>query len=224
MSDTPVPGGAIRPDGNSRSRLKGDVPDAVARRYYTDERGGRGLGFYVDARITAPAFRDQGRRLVASRNDPNVARDLARIARHRGWSIVMVGGDPAFRREMWLAARSLGLEVRGYRPTERDVQDLARLTASQARRSRDAAHDRPTGDSSPQVRNVDPPRARSILRVVDTVVRARATTQGAQEHILSKARERLARSLERTENTPPLHSGTIVEPPHRRERRRDDRA
>lgn len=140
MSDAPAPGGAIRPDGEPRSLRKGDVPEALARRYYTDERGGRGLGFYVDARIAAPAFRDEGRRLAASRNDPNVARDLARIAHHRGWSMV-----------------------------------------------------------------------------VEKIVAARVTTPDAHDRILSQARERLARGLEREDHSPSRRAGPTIEPPRRRE-------
>jgi hypothetical protein len=61
--------------------------------------------------------------------DPNAIRDMAAIAHHRGWSIVKAQGSAEFRREAWLAGRSLGLEVRGYRPTERDLQDLHRPSA-----------------------------------------------------------------------------------------------
>lgn len=212
------PGGAIRPDIAPRSLRKGDVPEPVARRYFTDARGGRGLGFYVDARITAPAFRDEGRRLVAARNDPNVARDLARIARHRGWSIVVVQGDPNFRREAWLAARTLGLEVRGYRPTERDVQDLARATAAQERRNRSETS--PTSRKDPPAidRRPNAPRAHSILQVVERVVHARVKTPEAQDRMLSRARERLERGLERGDLPPPSRAAPLVEPPHRRER------
>lgn len=220
MSDANTPGGAIRPEGEPRSLRKGDVPETLARRYYTDNHGGRGLGFYVDARITAPAFRDEGRRLVAARNDPNVVRDLARIAQHRGWSIVVVRGEAEFRRETWLAARSLGLEVRGFRPTERDVQDLARLTATQKRRSRGELRDRPPADPPPRTPSLDTLRARSILRVVEKIVGARVTTMDAQDRILSHARARLARNLERADHTPPPRSGATVETPHRRERNR----
>jgi Large polyvalent protein-associated domain 7 len=63
----------------------GDVPEAIKRRYYTEERGGSGFGFYVDARIVAPAFRDRGREIISPRADPNAIRDMVEIAKHRGW-------------------------------------------------------------------------------------------------------------------------------------------
>lgn len=84
-------------------------------------RGGAGLGFYIDAKVTEPAFRDRSRQLVAARSDPNAIRDMTAIAEHRGRTIVVAQGSANFRREAWLAGRTVGTEVRGYRPTERDV-------------------------------------------------------------------------------------------------------
>lgn len=225
MPEDPGPAGALRPEGSSRSVRMGDVPEILERRYYTDARGGRGLGFYPDARIAHAAFRDEGRRLVAGRDDPNVARDLAAIARHRGWSIVVVQGTPTFRREAWLAARAVGIEVRGYRPTERDVQELARRTLEIERRARrdrgrtstDRPHERPGAATSA-------PKARASLRVVEAVVQARVTDPTAQERILAAARARLATWLERgagttSERAPPSGSADR-EPTVRKERTR----
>ena len=224
MADDPKTGGALRAEGAPKSVRKGDVPDALERRYYTDERGGRGLGFYADARIATAAFRDEGRRLVAPRSDPNVARDLAQIARHRGWSIVVVQGEPTFRREAWLAARAAGLEVRGYRPTERDVQELARRTLEIERRSR-ADRDRslPAAPAS-EHRARRPADSQATLRVVDTVVKARVASPQAQDRILAAARERLTGWLEREDRgrtrAGPTVSAGPAEVAHRKERTR----
>jgi hypothetical protein len=105
---------------------QGDVSDAIQRRYFTDDRGGPGRGFYVDASVARPAFRDRGDQLASDRGDPNAIRDMAEIARHRGWLIVTARGSTEFRREAWLAGRQAGLEVGGYQPTERDLQELER--------------------------------------------------------------------------------------------------
>src|SRR5882757_4951775 len=107
---SPMPDDPRNPDSlasavDGRSIQRGDVPDHLKRRYYTDERGGDGLGFYVDAKVQAPAFRDRGRELVARRPDPNAIRDMTEIAQHRGWVIVTARGSADFRREAWLAGR-----------------------------------------------------------------------------------------------------------------------
>jgi hypothetical protein len=175
----------------SPSATRGDVPERLRRRYLTDEHNGPGLGFYVDASIPSPAFRDQGDRLSTDRNDPNVIRDLVAIAQHRGWTIISVRGQTAFRRETWLTARSAGLEVLGYRPTERDMQDLARRTE----RTRNATADRnPKPRASP-----DPatPGASARLKIVEAVVRDRIVEPAVQARILITARSRIADWLER---------------------------
>lgn len=169
----------IAPEGDRRTTTPGDVPEWLRRRYLTESRGGPGLGFYSDARAEAAAFRDKGRRLTTDRNDPHVVRDLVAIAKHRGWSSISVRGHSEFRREVWLTARAAGLEVRGYRPTERDRQ--------QADRTRERL----------PVKDATPPDAQARLRIVESVVRARVVEPAEQNRILSAARARVADWLER---------------------------
>ncbi|HEX7884542.1 MAG TPA: LPD7 domain-containing protein [Phenylobacterium sp.] len=188
MADDPAAPNVLSPGVRNRSVAEGDVPETLRRRYYVDGRGGAGLGFYVDAKVTAPAFRDRGRQLVAARSDPNAIRDMTAIAQHRGWSIVVARGETSFRREAWLVGRSLGIEVRGYRPTERDIQELDR---------RIERRDRSGGEPRRQAREADDAGARANLRVVEAVVRARVAEPSAQQRIMASARERIAGWLER---------------------------
>jgi hypothetical protein len=181
-----------------RSTATGDVPDDLRRRYYLDGRGGQGLGFYADATIATPAFRDRGDRLVTTRTDPNVIRHLTAIARHRGWAKVTLTGAPEFRREAWLIARAEGLEVRGYRPTARDAQDLERRIEAQRRREQWSK----LSDELDQAR-ADPDRdrhraaAKSRLDVVEAVVKSRIPDPVVQSRLLGQARARVAGWLER---------------------------
>jgi len=167
----------LAPEGRPRSETQGDVPEKIQRRYLTERRGGPGLGFYADARETRAAFRDQGRRLSTDRNDPHVVRDLVAIAQHRGWTTISVRGHSEFRREVWLMARAAGLEVRGYRPSERDRQ-------AADRRGREGAR-------------TTSPNAEAQMRIVESVVRARIVEPAEQSRILASARSRLASWLER---------------------------
>lgn len=209
----------VTAEGPSRSTAKGDVPDALRRRYYLDERGGSGLGFYVDARISTAAFRDQGRQLVAGRSDPNAIRDMAAVAQHRGWKAVAVRGETDFRREAWLTATALGLEVRGYNPTERDRQELERRQATLARKSA-----RDTNERTEPVDRSDregSAAARANMRVVEAVVRARVADRPAQDRILSAARERIARWLEQGARLQPVQVAPAQQESQRpRERQR----
>lgn len=106
-----------------RSLRKGDVPEQVLDRYLVErDRQGRPERFFRDHRATEPQFRDRGRSLSADRAYPDTIADMLKIARHRGWAQVRVTGEAAFRREVWIQAQALGLEVRGHRPRERDRQ------------------------------------------------------------------------------------------------------
>lgn len=169
----------VVPEGERHTGAPGDVPDRLRGRYLTERRAGQGLGFYADAGAQAPVFRDHGGRLTTDRNDPHVVRDLVAIAAHRGWRAIGVGGHVAFRREVWLRARAAGLEVRGYRPTARDRQ--------QVERGREA---------SPGSATLTPAAA-ARLDIVEGVVRARVVDPAEQARILSAARNRLAQWLER---------------------------
>jgi hypothetical protein len=168
------------------------VPDRLRQRYYIEERR-REWRFYVDAQVTTPVFWDRGRRLVSARSDPNAIRDMTAIAAHRGWRIVEAKGSPGFRREAWLAGRTLGLEVKGHAPTERDLQELERRRANRERmeaRLGDLAR-RPTGRGDRLDGAVD------RLKTVQTVVRARVADPAIQKRLLTAARIRLADWLER---------------------------
>lgn len=115
----PAPGST----GSRRSTAKGDMPEAVLDRYLVErDLRGRPERFFRDHRATEPMFRDRGRSLVSSQAYPDAVGDMVKIARHRGWDQVRVSGDPTFRREVWIQAQALGLEVQGYRPRERDRQ------------------------------------------------------------------------------------------------------
>jgi hypothetical protein len=186
------------------SNRLGDVPEEIQRRYFTDGRGG-GLGYYLDATSSTPVFRDRGDRLTAARNDPNAIRHMVRIAQHRDWTVVLVRGAPEFRREAWLSGRLVDLDVRGYRPTARDVQELQRRLDAARRRETQPVDDRlndtrrPPRDHGP-----DDPGAQSRFKVIEAAVRARVPNTVEQDRILASARGRIAQWLERGASFNPI--------------------
>ena len=189
------PANVVTSAAEARSVRKGDIPDNLRRRYLTDTHGGPGIGFFVDTTVTIAAFRDHGHRLTATRTQPQVVRDLIAIARHRDWKVVRVQGAPEFRRDIWLSGNLAGLEVRGYRPTQRDQQDLTRRKERQVERSAHRqGYDEPTpGDRKMQ----NTPDVQARLKVVEAVVRSRIVEPADQLRVMSKARERITQWLER---------------------------
>lgn len=139
----------------------GDLPEAVRRRYYADKAKWSGEpAFFTSAEMKDPAFRDQGRRLVTATESQEVVKDLVAIAQHRGWERIHVTGTEAFRRSVWLEAGQKGLEVRGYKPNDRDLQELDRLRSDASKNTiapmigRDAAESR---DPAPARRSSESP-------------------------------------------------------------------
>lgn len=107
----------------TRSTAKGDLPQAILDRYLIErDLRGRPERFYRDHRTPDPAFRDQGRRLSTVRAYPDTVADMLKIAQHRGWTRLKVDGDDAFRREVWIQGRAMGLNIKGYQPRDRDRQ------------------------------------------------------------------------------------------------------
>lgn len=117
------PDRARRGEAKTRSTAKGDLPQAILDRYLIErDLRGRPERFYRDHRTPDPAFRDHGPRLSTDRPYPDTIADMLRVAQHRGWTRLKVDGDEAFRREVWIQARAMALEVKGYRPRQRDRQ------------------------------------------------------------------------------------------------------
>ena len=144
----PQPANENQPERFSVER--GDVPDAIKRRYFSEEpQFSPEVRFYTDARNEQPAFRDAGGKLTARDHSPDVVRDLVAIAEHRGWTSIEVRGDDDFRRAVWLEAKVAGLEVRGYKPRERDLQELARHRDARDVNSVAPAKDRDRESGSP---------------------------------------------------------------------------
>ena len=169
-------------DGAPRSRRRGDAPQAVLDRYLIEhDRLGRPSRFYRDHRATEPMFRDEGRKLIATQPYPDAVADMLKIAKHRGWSEVRVSGDESFRREAWIQARALGLEVKGYRPRDRDRQAAGESPARSA----------PGMTPQPHVRLLED-RLRAAAVVVKRLIEDPAARARLMEHAVERLRRRTA--------------------------------
>lgn len=140
------------------------VPEEVRKRFVQIKN----TYFFPDG---AKAFTDRGDRLTTASENTEVVRGLVSIAQARGWNEVVVRGSERFRREAWAAARTAGLEVRGYKPTEFEQSRLVRSVAS---RSASEAVDR----SAPSTQDAERSSTRAGGDRKDRVARSGALLVG----------------------------------------------
>lgn len=103
------------------------VPDEVRKRFV--QVGAK--YFFPDG---ARAFTDRGSRLTTPSENTEVIKSLIAIAHARGWNEITVTGTERFRRDAWHQARLLGLDVRGYKPTDIENERLLQVLARRENR------------------------------------------------------------------------------------------
>lgn len=160
----------------------GNPPETVRKRYLR-----AGNQYFLKDAPHQLAFEDIGPYLVTEHNRPDVVESMVDMVRAKAWERIRVSGHEEFRREVWVQATLLGIEVRGYEPK---AVDLARLT--EAHRGRMTNRIDLTGTTAaPQapadspktpatVRGpADSPAAQSVKRDVLRQPEARATAPAA---------------------------------------------
>lgn len=189
----PMPGNEIRPTparGPARARVsrrKGDLPEGLEARYLVvHDRKGRAERFHRDNRSGKALFRDHGGRLTASEAYPDAIRDMLRIAAHRGWREIVVSGDTAFRREVWVQARTLDLRVRGYSPREIDRQAAERQIPPRASSRKKTEADRIRAEAHAPTR----------MNQIAIVVRSLVADPAIQARLMRRAVARVIRHLD----------------------------
>ncbi|RKE39484.1 hypothetical protein B0G76_5912 [Paraburkholderia sp. BL23I1N1] len=104
----------------------GNPPETVRKRYLR-----AGNQYFLKDASHQLAFEDIGPYLVTEHNRPDVVESMVDMVRAKAWRRVRVSGHEQFRREVWVRAMLLGIEVTGYEPK---AVDLARL--AEGRRDR----------------------------------------------------------------------------------------
>src|ERR1700733_1593121 len=102
---------AQAPPAKSSAKPAHTVPKEIRRRFVQIKN----RYYFPDG---ARAFTDRGTRLTTGSENTEVIRSLVQIAEARGWSEITVRGTERFHKQAWAAAQRVGIEVRGYRPTE----------------------------------------------------------------------------------------------------------
>ncbi|MDE1005329.1 DNA primase [Paraburkholderia fungorum] len=98
----------------------GSPPETVRKRYLR-----AGNQYFLKDAPHQLAFEDIGRYLVTEHNRPDVVESMVDMARAKAWGRIRVSGHEQFRREVWVQATLLGIEVSGYEPKAVDFARLA---------------------------------------------------------------------------------------------------
>jgi conjugative element/phage-associated large polyvalent protein len=114
------------------------VPEPIARRFIQVRNK-----YYFPG--GARAFTDRGNRLTTPSENTEVVRSLIGIAQARGWHEITVRGTERFRQEAWVQATLVGLQVRGYNPSEVEQARVVRNRAQDE--GRDAGASSPGADA-----------------------------------------------------------------------------
>jgi putative DNA primase/helicase len=101
-----------------------DIPESVQERFIH-----LGNKFYFPD--GADAFVRNGNRLTTRSENAVVIQSMVAIAHHEngGKGAIAVSGTELFRKEAWFAARLVGLEVNGYKPSAIEEERLVRAVA-----------------------------------------------------------------------------------------------
>lgn len=112
----------------AESEVRPADPEAVRRRYYTQDKGTE-RRYFDDYQGKNLAFRAGGDRVSSKREDLNTIRAMLDVAEARGWREVALKGTAAFRREAWIEAAARGLPAQGHRASDLDQQEAERRRA-----------------------------------------------------------------------------------------------
>lgn len=139
------------------------VHQKLAREYQYD---GVSKYYFKETTGTQLAFEDRGTEVVTPHHSAEVVGSLAMLVHAKGWKDLHLKGTPEFKREMWLQASLLGLNVTGYTPEPIDVQRLKERQTTQA------ADARRTAQGVPQMNSVQAGHEPVVQPVADEQILA----------------------------------------------------
>lgn len=96
---------------------------------------------YVDRNSHAVAFTVAGDAVTAKDAQPGTVSAMVEIAKANQWESITVSGTDEFKAAVWMAARTQGLEVYGYKPSPVEEARLAEVIELQAGKPKDITQD-----------------------------------------------------------------------------------
>lgn len=109
------------------------VHQKLAREYQFD---GAGKYYFREPQGPQLAFEDRGSEVLTPHHSSAVVGSIAMLVHSKGWKNLHLKGTPEFKREMWLQASLLGINVTGYEPEAIDLVSLNERRATLSADSR----------------------------------------------------------------------------------------
>lgn len=127
VKDSSAPGEPLKvgePPDRQKVILQKDgfaLPETILFTYKVQD------GKYHDKDSNALRFEDHGKRLSTPVEDRTVIKDMIAVAAAKNWGQLELKGTDTFKQLAWLEAESRGIQTKGYKPNERDLEQLAQL-------------------------------------------------------------------------------------------------
>lgn len=129
--------------GNAKEPLKRDTPESVTvggkepkavfdKTGYTLPDSVKGEytvkdGKFHDRDTQSLRFEDHGKKLSTPVEDRKVIADMVEVAKAKNWGTLELKGTDTFKQIAWIEASARGMETKGYKPNERDLEELAKV-------------------------------------------------------------------------------------------------
>jgi hypothetical protein len=103
---------------------KKPIPSELNNTYRIEGDSEKGRYFFKDSPDVV-AFKDTGEKLITKSTATVVATSMVALAEAKNWESIKLSGSQKFRTDVWMEASLRGMDVKGYKPTEQDRQNLA---------------------------------------------------------------------------------------------------
>lgn len=97
------------------------LPDSVRGEYTVKD------GKFHDRDTQSLRFEDHGKKLSTPVEDRKVIADMVEVAKAKNWGTLELKGTDTFKQIAWIEASARGMETKGYKPNERDLEELAKV-------------------------------------------------------------------------------------------------
>lgn len=97
------------------------LPDSVKGEYTVKD------GKFHDRDTSALRFEDHGKKLSTPVEDRKVIAHMVEVASAKNWGTLELKGTDNFKQIAWIEAQARGIETKGYKPNERDLEELAKV-------------------------------------------------------------------------------------------------